>query len=374
MLERREFLKRAGLAGASFALSSCAADGQEQRALNARETLDALLKKNREHEKFSYPARNNHVPMTLIALYRMGATPAQMQRYTGTFDLSAGSAPQDGAKKGTITRETWRNQLGRGAFPAYIGFFDDWTQQASNEAVLKEAVPVLMKGTSSVAYHALLRLGYAVDYDSRDEIVFSLAFWAAGFYAGPDIADAKDGEVEPDALLADVVKAASDVRLKQTGSIDRNIRQVYDIREFAKLWRPIKLPKSGAIDRVSELVMEAFTQSQHFTLLHALTSCQAMRLLLPYLGDPRESLSAYWHSVCAAYLTISLGKFEAGKDAAPEGGTEWKELFTKAAASEKALEHTAKLTYSCWLDSQHYKRDKYRALALRELKKPSPFV
>jgi hypothetical protein len=115
-------------------------------------------------------------------------------------------------------------------------------------------------------------------------------------------------------------------------------------------------------------------QSQHFTLLHALTSCQALRRVMPFLRDPKESLSAYWNSVCAAWLTISFGGFVAGKDSAPESATEWKEVLTKAPESGRTLEHTVKLVYACWTESRDTKNDRYRAVAVRELGRPSPFM
>jgi len=37
-------------------------------------------------------------------------------------------------------------------------------------------------------------------------------------------------------------------------------------------------------------------------------------------------------------------------------------------------EHTIKLAYSCWQESKHFKRDRYLALASREIEKPSRFV
>ena len=111
-LARRDFLKTAGAAAVGAGVgtfSSVAADGQEAGDLSAKETLDALLKKNREHEQFSSPGKNNHVPMVLIALYRLGGSPRQLQRYADGFDLSPGFAPADSARREAPTRETWRS-------------------------------------------------------------------------------------------------------------------------------------------------------------------------------------------------------------------------------------------------------------------------
>jgi Questin oxidase-like len=272
--------------------------------------------------------------------------------------------------------ENWRDHLGRAEFSRYIEFFDGWTKQDAVEAVLKDCVSVLMKGVSTVAYHALLRLAYAIDYGNREEVAFSLAYWASAFYPGPTFDD-KSTRVEPDAFFADIIASASRLQIEPTNSIDGRIVQVYRSKEVAKLWKPIRIPDSNALEKMSALILETFVQSQHFTLLHALTSCQALRFVLPYLSDPKNSLSHYWHSVCAAYITVHRCRFEVGKDTAPSGDLRWQEVFARASASDPAqpsFEHTIKLTYTCWLEFQHYKREQYLALASREFRKPSSFV
>jgi hypothetical protein len=131
---------------------------------------------------------------------------------------------------------------------------------------------------------------------------------------------------------------------------------------------------SDPLEKMSGLILQIFAKSQHFTLLHALTSCQAMRHVLPYLKEPGKNLSAYWHSVCAAYVTVLRSRFEMGKDTMPECQMQWDEIFAAAAASEDSVEHIVKLCYASWLESGHYHRPEYLALACREIRKPSPFV
>ena len=102
--------------------------------------------------------------------------------------------------------------MGRGKFSQYVDFFDKWMKETSVETVLKESLPILTKGVSSVAYHALLRLGYALDYGSRKEAAFSLAYWAAHFYSGPDF-DVNETPVEPDKFLADLVHCPTTIKI-----------------------------------------------------------------------------------------------------------------------------------------------------------------
>jgi hypothetical protein len=311
--------------------------------------------------------------MVLIALYRLGGSSDQMCSYVDRFQLAGRTESTDRSETKAIRSENWRDLLGVGSFSSYIEFFEEWTKQTSIDVVLKESLPILMTGVSSVAYHALLRLGYALDYGDVDEIIFSLAYWASTFYPCPDVND-KTTPVEPDVFLAGIVKSAGTLQLRQTNSIDGRIRQVYNSREIDGLWKPIRVPDSNSLEKVSALILETFAQTHHFTILHALTSCQALRVLVPYLIDLQPSVSHYWHSVCAAYITVCRSPFKVGTSVTTKAEAEWKDIFARAVACEKDLEHTIKLAYACWLEFQHYGRDGYIDLAFREVNQPSPFL
>jgi hypothetical protein len=53
---------------------------------------------------------------------------------------------------------------------------------------------------------------------------------------------------------------------------------------------------------------------------------------------------------------------------------QWEEIFAAAAASGDSMDHIVKLCYASWLESGHYHRPEYLALACREIRKPSPFL
>ncbi len=380
-IARREFLKRAGLvtAGAAFfpgrflqKLAAGEAQAPEPAPVDAKETLDALLDTYRKHTLSGLRAGGsgggNHIPMVLIALYRMGGSAEQMRRYVRLFNLQPEAAkPIDASWKDKITLENWQRHLGRGDFHGFIDFFERWVQATSLETVLKESVPFLIRRSNAGAYHPLLRLGYAIDYGDREEIVHSLAGWAGGS-PSPDF-DIQAPPVAPDALLSEITQKMSDFRLGPSGGIEDSAKQVYAQKAFYESLKPVRVPDTNPMERISEIIMEAFTQTKDFTLLHAVTSCQAVRLMVPYLRFPQESLSWYWHSVCANYLVVSKEHPRFGKDSVTGGSPGWKELLLQAAASDvsnvSVYEHRVKLVYSCWLDSQHYKRDRYLALAAR---------
>jgi hypothetical protein len=101
-------------------------------------------------------------------------------------------------------------------------------------------------------------------------------------------------------------------------------------------------------------------------------------VVLPYAGDPSACLGAFWHSACAAMLTVRKVRRRIEQDGATPSKSEWPEVHAQALARNvqplSRYEHTVKLVYSCWLEAKHYGRDRYLALACRELERPSSFV
>jgi hypothetical protein len=373
-ITRRGFLATAGLAATAAA---CRPLGdREAPPMAANEALDALLARNRTLDAAHGPGVNNHVPMVLIALHRMGADPARMSRYFAPFENDSRSRPLDPSKAGDITDENWRAHLGRFEFfPRFVAYLERRARQTSIDAVLDEFCPVLVKGAIGHAFHPLLRLGYAIDYGSAEEIVSSLAYGAATWSPSPDF-DLERDPVEPDALFSDLVKGASGLRI-DSGNIQARAQRVFASSSFADGLRLVRFDGARPLERMSALIQELFTQTQHFTLLHAVTACQAMRLVLPHLREPRRSVSEFWHSACAAYLTVARSSFETGKDSAPADRAEWRGILSEAVGGARASvseeEHVIKLAYTCWVESKAYGRDGYRALAAREVRKPSQF-
>src|SRR5262249_28091600 len=114
--------------------------------MDAQQTLDALLATNQNHDKLSGPQENNHVPIMLIALYRMGGSPAQMPRHLSRFDMNSTTQKIDDLEFKPITIENWIERLGNRAFSSHLEFFDAWTRQESVDTVLRQAVSILMRG------------------------------------------------------------------------------------------------------------------------------------------------------------------------------------------------------------------------------------
>ena len=91
-------------------------------------------------------------------------------------------------------------------------------------------------------------------------------------------------------------------------------------------------------------------------------------------GLPTPRWIATWTAGRGPGIGVALGRFEVRGDSVGDSDIEWKDIFAEARTGDEDLEHTVKLTYSCYLEFQNYDEEKYLSVAFRELDRPSPFV
>jgi hypothetical protein len=251
--------------------------------------------------------------------------------------------------------------------------------EASVDVVLKASLPTLIKAGVSAFDHTLIHMSYAIDHGSREEIAHALAHWARDL--GPEQQfDLTPTAVAPDALFAAIVKDTADLALVprggNSGPINWRLGQVQRHKGYSAHLKPIRIPESDPLGKFSEVILDLFCETHEFTLLHALTTCQALRVLLPYVSDPKTTLS----SVCASYVTVRrMPQFAAARQPVPTGKAEWQEITAKATASDATIHesqyvHRVKLVYSCMQESKHYRRDLHRAVAAREVERASQII
>ena len=121
----------------------------------------------------------NHLPMCLLILDRLGASPERQEAWFETYAAANGlaAAPEDG---GRVDAGNWRDHLGRREFEGdYRGFFLREVQRLGAEEALRRYLPVLVPGIAASALHALMRLAYGHLSGDEAEIGTALGYWAA---------------------------------------------------------------------------------------------------------------------------------------------------------------------------------------------------
>jgi hypothetical protein len=216
----------------------------------------------------------------------------------------------------------------------------------------------------------LLRLGYGIDLMDSAEIALALGYWAATYLPAPNV-PVGSPSTDPIELLNTLANTASLRAIRSpSSSIAERVREFYSQADFRGQLRPIHFDAEHPLREISLAVAEAFVQNHHFTLLHGVTGCHALRMVLPYCDDLEKVISEYWYAVCATYLSVVNLPADMHR-ALPEDATGWSPIREQAMAT--GIEHTIKLTYSCLKEGEEYDRDVYRRLALREIAVAAPF-
>src|SRR3989338_1728421 len=196
-------------------------------ASSTRAALDGLLQAQRTKDLEEYDARENHVPMTLIALYRFGASDEKLLAYREAVTglpkrVLTTYLPQD--QLVPITSDSWDNSLGDlNLLPAFYCFFLQSIAHQGIPSTLSAFVPSLMRGIAGHAFHPLLRLGFALDVDIAEEVAISLAWWAATFRPSPPIQSNEFSPVEPEALLQSMIECDELKATPMVGNIESRI-------------------------------------------------------------------------------------------------------------------------------------------------------
>jgi hypothetical protein len=154
-------------------LDSPVASAADRRAVLHR-LLDDALAFGPEHGQ----GMASHLPMALAALDGLGAHEAQMRSFMAHYArrLERGVVPRGGAKP----VDDWQRLRGRfDAFETLRASFARRLARDGADAVLREAVPALVDGSSGAAFHGPIRAAHAVEAGHAGELAAGLAYWAA---------------------------------------------------------------------------------------------------------------------------------------------------------------------------------------------------
>jgi hypothetical protein len=292
--------------------------------------------------------------MALVALDRLGADATTLRQFAARYGqrlLPAGQAcavldPHD--------------YLGSsGDQPRFVRFFEERIGESGADAVLADWVPVLLPGLAASAFHAMIRLAYAIEGGIADEIAQALAYWASEYVTLPFSFEAADG------TLDDI---AAQLRARVGGHVFKPGIIIDKMQEIA--WHPALAgvavqPRSApSLREIAQFGLGAYCRHEDFTLLHVVTGCHAFRVLQPCVHDTALARRYLWQAVVAAWLTVPEAVDEPARECLPGGANtgEIASLATKAGD-----DHAIKLCYSALCEFREYGDERYLQAAWRKL-------
>ncbi|MCO7226394.1 questin oxidase family protein [Pleionea sp. CnH1-48] len=298
-----------------------------------------------------------HLPMVLLALHRLGATDERLQ---SIFDKSIKGLALVDEKEADFVIESLNKHLSRsGAYTNYLKYYKQQINSLGFEAVLRQSLPILLPGIAASAFHALIRLAYAIDAGNEGEMAIALAYWSAEFQPF-ELCNDKTEET-----LEDILIRLAPIGVKHSFSPGIIIDRMNEVGNLLKQDAVVFQPQDITFASLRKLCLKAFYLQNDFTLLHTVTGCHAFSTILQYIDDESLALRELWKAIVVAYLSTGL-PFD-NKEVEPEvQDCDFDSIIKKALASTDS--HQIKLVYSCLSEYSKYGDSLYYLIARRAVK------
>jgi len=324
-----------------------------QTAMNLRQQLD-----DNAHWDAEYGHNlASHLPMALTALARLGADDDRRAAFASNYATRLHAAPPH---EPWPAGEAWQGRFGEPqGWPAYRSLFNDWLDHEGAPVVLAQALPALLRGTGAAAFHGPIRAAYAVVAGHSHELADALAYWACRWFT---LGQAPRGgrEHDPASVLARVKIA----RPRRALIAERMALAAAD-PAFACVAAGLHIDRDATLARLATLAARLYAQTRNFTVLHLVTSADALRVLLPWLDedDVVAALGHYWLAYVAGH--VASGLVQGAGAAPPCAMLPWATIVSQAVASDD--DHLIKLVDACREQERAYGGEVWREAASRAL-------
>lgn len=300
----------------------------------------------------------NHLPMVLIALDRMNANRSQLAH---AFDRST---PHLGPRPGSPVEDIQdvahcRNR--EDLFASALHYYEQQLKQLGIARCLQQELPRLLPAIATAAFHGLIRTAYGVDARHLEEIAMGLAYWNLDYHALDS-----SNQLAP-LSAADLIEQLAE-KFPEVPLAPGNIADHMQSVTGQPGWMdtPIQ-PEQLGLEDIAQVAIRAYLGTHDFTLLHGVTGCHALRLILPYCTDQQAALRYFWQGLVIAYLSTGPKAIQPVDTREIEDIAERQaEIRTRALASDD--DHVIKLAYSALEEFHYYGSDAYLKV-FREMKK-----
>ena len=309
--------------------------------MTVRASTVALIERSHDRSAIYRGYLASHLPMALAALDEMGAPEARIAAYAARH--SSHLEPLGEAERASAA--AWLEAL----------------QATGTVATLRRALARLSAAPGSGAFHGLIRTAYAIESGSAAELAHALAYWEIAFEPLGE-ARAASGRATPAEVLAAIAAAPPRARLSGRNIAER-MRSASEQPDFEA-----QVAAAGAasltLDALAGAALRAYAASGDFTLLHAVTGCQAARTVAPYAPDAQALVAHSWRAVVAAFLACGAPRFDTPAFA-EETAARWPDLLARGCDAED--EHDIKLVHAAWREWRRTGDDLYRRAAAARL-------
>ena len=239
-----------------------------------------------------------HLPMVLIALSKLDASDEKLRE---TFEQNLDELEATPKPAYQINQQTFTQHLGdTNAYASYLQYFHTALDNTNTEQVLTDTLPMLIPGLAASAFHAMIRLAYAIEKNHQGEIAIALAFWSAEYQAF-QLNSEKTTDSLPD-ILHSVVEMGMNYSFGPGIIVDH----MNEVAALLQAEQRIIQPAQISLNDVRRFALTAFYSKDEFTLLHTVTGCHAFSKLLPFIDNEIWAVRELWQAILVAYLSTGL--------------------------------------------------------------------
>jgi plasmid stabilization system protein ParE len=311
--------------------------------------------------------------MVLVALERMGASPARLQRFTTDYLKNMEPAPVPGT---AIDADNWAQRLGeQAAYADYLGFFRREVARQGARAAIRAYLPKLQRGIAAAAFHPLIRTAYGLIGGDDEEVAVGLAYWASrhlmlpkqGPAIGAAVGDMPPSD-DPAALLA-ALRQQADLAFQPDPDnlIDREFAEAAAHPRFGTIARALHVD-ALTFDKLRHTAALLYLATDDFSALHGVTALHAARILADLAPNPPAFTMQLWRGVLALAIALDRPALPDAASVAKRMNAplpDWNKILPAAVESDD--EHTIKLVFTCLDEARAGHGRLYRLLAARKV-------
>lgn len=297
----------------------------------------------------------DHLPMAIFALNEMGASAEQVEYFYHRYSKRLTPLTQ-----GQLSIEIDEEFSWGQSYEYYQCFFHIQIQALSKDEFLRKYVNFFAKGLSASAFHALIRLAFAVESQNEDELVNAMALFAIEYQElKPSVGYRSGGlldSLEEFSYLGESCDFPEGIIVDRMQAIHQRIQDL----ELSVV------PADLNWNTLAEFCAKVYRHHEDFTILHTVTGLHALRLVSPYLEDESQALQEMAYCVLVACWSTGRCFESTFTEPSIEELPSWVEI--RNLACQSLNDHVIKLVYTCSHEEEHYADPIYRYLAARTVR------
>jgi Questin oxidase-like len=291
--------------------------------------LQELLGDGIRYDPHYMPSMNSdHMPMTLCAITGLGGDARTCNSYRDDYrKILHEIKPAEPAAN-------WRDGLGEsGMYPSLLSYFQRQVSDHGIESTVARYLPQLISSMALDAFHPIIRLGYAIDFQSEDETAAALAYLVSCHREVPvDV----NTDLEFEHCMRDQVSAGP--RTFSNARFGERIGELLQNNEYP-------VGTASCLNDCAAVSMDIYRSTRNFFALHLVTATQAIRICAGII-DENLVLASLTGALLAAHQVVGSPAFD--------------RYSPLSVPDHLDREHTYKYVWTCLSEYRHYGDDRYK--------------